>query len=169
MYVRILLESDAEIYQKLRLNGLKNDPEAFGSTYDREAHFSIETIIDRIKPNDDKFVLGAFTEQDELVGIVSFVRESNLKTVHKGNIYGMYVSQEVRGRGIGKLLILELINKAKDCKGLEQLNLAVVSTNGAAKNLYQSIGFETYGIERNALKYNDQYYDEDFMTFHLGQ
>ncbi|KOP67245.1 acetyltransferase [Bacillus sp. FJAT-18019] len=167
MNIRILQESDAKKYKELRLNGLKNDPEAFGSTYDREVLFSMETIIDRIRPSSDKFVLGAFTDQNELVGIASFVRESNLKTAHKGNIYGMYVSQENRGRGIGKLLIHDLINKVRDCIGLEQINLAVVSTNEAAKYLYKSNGFETYGIERNALKFNNQYFDEDLMTFHL--
>ena len=168
MMIRILQASDARPYQQLRLSGLQNDPDAFGSTYDREALFSLETIADRIGPNADKFVLGAFTGQDELVGIVTFVRDSSLKTAHKGNIYGMYVSHTNRGKGIGKLLLQELLARARTHDGLEQINLTVVSANAAAKRLYQSVGFATYGVERNALKFNDRYFDEDLMTIHFG-
>jgi len=168
MKIRILQASDAHPYQQLRLSGLQNDPDAFGSTYDREVLFSLETIADRIRPKDDKIVLGAFADQDELVGIVAFVRDSSLKTAHKGNIYGMYVSPEHRNRGVGKLLLQELLARAQAHDGLEQINLTVVSTNAAAKRLYQSVGFATYGIERNALKFNDRYFDEDLMTIHFG-
>ncbi|MFC5528306.1 GNAT family N-acetyltransferase [Cohnella yongneupensis] len=167
MIIRVLQQSDAEMYHNLRLNGLQTNPEAFGSTYDRESQFSIETVTERIKPTMEKFVLGAFMEQGILVGIVTFVRESSIKTSHKGNVYGMYVTQEMRGNGIGKALMLQLIKKARDCEGLEQLNLAVVSNNVSAMSLYQSVGFVTYGVERNALKYNDEYYDEDLMVLPL--
>lgn len=78
----------------------------------------------------------------------------------------MYVSQDMRGNGLGRLLMLELIRKAKDCDGLEQINLTVVSNKESAKQLYRSVGFEIYGVERNALKYNGQYFDEDFMYCH---
>ncbi|GEO27969.1 hypothetical protein AAC03nite_37540 [Alicyclobacillus acidoterrestris] len=95
------------------------------------------------------------------------MRENSLKTAHKGNVYGMYVAPEMRGRGLGKSLMLELINKARDCDGLEQINLTVVSKNEYAKRLYKSVGFEVYGVERNALKYNGQYFDEDLMVLFL--
>ncbi|MDQ0188882.1 GNAT family N-acetyltransferase [Alicyclobacillus cycloheptanicus] len=166
MYIRVLDESDAEVYQALRLSALKNNPEAFGSTYEREVEFSVETVAERVKPLDGKFTLGAFDDREVLVGMVTCMRESGLKTAHKGNVFGMYVSPEARGRGFGKSLILELINKARD-DGLEQINLTVVSSNEHAKKLYQSVGFQVYGVERNALKYNRQYFDEDLMVLFL--
>ena len=63
MTIRILNESDARLYQELRLSSLKINPEAFGSTYEREVKFTLETVIERLKPNDDKFVLGAFVDR----------------------------------------------------------------------------------------------------------
>lgn len=167
MITRILKESDAPMYQELRLTALRTNPEAFGSTYDQESKFSLETVIERIRLNKNKFVIGAFKEDGALSGIVTFVRETGIKTSHKGNIYGMYVSQEIRGKGIGKLLLLDLIEQARKCEGLEQLNLTVVSNNESAKKLYKSVGFEIYDVERKALKYNGQYYDEDFMVLQL--
>lgn len=167
MIIRILDEPDARLYQELRLSALKSNPEAFGSTYEREVKFSLETVIERMKPTNDKFVLGAFDNSGTLVGIVAFVRENGLKTVHKGNVFGMYVAPNVRGNGLGKSLLLELIAKAKIFTGLEQINLAVISDNEIAKRLYKSLGFEVYGVEHNALKYNGQYFDEDFMVLKL--
>lgn len=167
MNIRILNESDAQQYQELRLIGLKTNPESYGSTYERESKFSMEAIIDRIRPTRDKFVLGAFNESGMLEGIVALVRESGMKTTHKANVFGMYISEEKRGIGIGKTLMLKLISIARDIDGVEQLNLSVVSDNEPAKKLYNSVGFKTYGIERNALKFSGQYYDEDLMVLQL--
>ena len=55
------------------------------------------------------FTLGAFDETGLLVGIVRFVRESGIKTRHKANIYGMYVSSANRGKGIGKALLMAVM------------------------------------------------------------
>jgi ribosomal protein S18 acetylase RimI-like enzyme len=168
MELRILEASDAVIYQPLRLRGLQDHPEAFGSTYEREAAFSTDTVADRIKPSEDRFVLGAFDEDGTLTGIVTFVRESSPKARHKGTVFGLYVTPGMRGQGIGQVLMQELLSRAKQLDGLEQLNLAVVSTNGRALKLYESIGFRTYGTERRALKWDGKYYDEDDMALKLN-
>ena len=167
MNVRIVQGFDAQFYQELRLSALSTNPEAFGSTYEREVKFSIETVKERLIPATGEFVLGAFDRNGLLVGIVTFVRENNLKFAHKGNVYGMYVAPEARGRGIGKFLMVELISMAKKCDGLEQINLTVVSENVSAKKLYRSLEFEVYGVEQNALKYKGQYFDEDLMVLRV--
>ena len=167
MKIRILNESDAQVYQEVRLSALKINPEAFASTYEREVKFSIESIAERLEPVKDRFVLGAFNESGSVVGIVTFMRENGLKTIHKGNVFGMYVAPEARGKGLGKSLMIELIKKAKSCDGLEQINLTVVSENNSAKKLYKSLGFEVYGIEKKALKFNGQYFDEDLMVINI--
>lgn len=168
MKIRILTEEDVSKYQVCRLNALKTNPEAFSSTYEREAAFSIETVKERINPTSDKYVLGAFDNKETLVGIVTFFRETGLKTKHKANVYGMYVAPEARGKGVAKHLMQELINKAKEIDRVEQLLLTVVQDNVSAKKLYNSLGFEVYGVERNALKVNGEYLDEDWMVLFLN-
>jgi len=167
MEIRILNKSDAQLYQEVRLSALQINPEAFGSTYEREVNFSLDTVAERLETTNDKFVLGAFNENNLLVGIVTFMRESNMKTSHKGNVFGMYVAPEGRGQGVGKLLMRKLIDRAKSCEGLEQIKLTVVSDNISAKKLYMSLGFKVYGVERNALKFNGLYCDEDLMVLHM--
>ena len=168
MNIRLLNDSDAQVYREVRLRALKNDPDAFGSTYEQEETKPLGHIIERIHHTKDQFTLGCFDDSNTLVGIVNFSRENRLKTAHKGNIYGMYVEPQFRGRGVGKSLLLALIERAtKECEGLEQIHLTVVSNNKSAKRLYVSLGFEVYGIEPNALKFDEQYFDEDLMILRL--
>lgn len=80
MEICILKGSDAQLYQEVRLSALKINPEAFGSTYEREVKFSLESVAERLEPDKEKFVLGAFHNNGSLVGIVTFMRENSLKT-----------------------------------------------------------------------------------------
>lgn len=50
---------------------------------------------------------------------------------------------------------------------LEHLMLTVVTTNVAARGLYSSLGFESFGIECEALKLGDQLFDEELMSLKL--
>jgi RimJ/RimL family protein N-acetyltransferase len=61
----------------------------------------------------------------------------------------------------------ELITQAKQLDGLEQLHLSVLTTNLAARRLYQSFGFEVYGTAPRVIKFGEQYLDEDLMMFYL--
>ncbi len=163
--IRVLGAADAESYRHIRLESLRTDPEAFGSTYEREAAFTLETVRERLVPTDHKFTMGAHTENGMLVGIVTFVRETSAKTAHKGNVYGMFVSPDWRGKGAGHALMAAMLQMASEQGGLEQVNLTVVTDNAPARKLYEALGFVTYGCERNALKHNGRYYDEDLMVY----
>jgi ribosomal protein S18 acetylase RimI-like enzyme len=56
---------------------------------------------------------------------------------------------------------------AKDDSSLEQIVLSVATRQAAAKQLYRSFGFETYGTEPNALKVGSAYTDEDHMILRI--
>nr|WP_237167850.1 GNAT family N-acetyltransferase [Paenibacillus yonginensis] len=95
MEIRVLTAEDAEIYREIRLRSLKENPEAFLTTYEREQNLPIEELRQKIKATEHQFTLGAFMD-GELAGIVTFVRESRAKITHKGNVFAMYVSPEFR-------------------------------------------------------------------------
>ncbi|WML49964.1 GNAT family N-acetyltransferase [Neobacillus sp. PS3-34] len=155
----------AEAYLELRLEGLKNNPEAFGSSYEEEKHYSADLYRSRLE-SDSTFIFGAF-EGDQLIGVVTLLKEQKLKMKHKAGIFAMYVSPEKRGRGIGKRLMEEAIKKARELEGTEQLYLGVVTSNESAKNLYSSLGFQAFGIDKRALKIDNLYFDEEHMVLFL--
>lgn len=171
MEIRLLTEADAAIYRVLRLRALRENPEAFGATYDEWIGRPLAAIEERLCLATDppeRFTLGAFDE-GALAGTVTFGRAQVAKERHKGVITGMFVAPEQRGRRLGSALMAEAIARARALPGLEQILLAVVTTNVSARALYTALGFQSYGLEHRALKHNGHYYDEHLMVLWLAR
>ena len=165
MHIRKLTIEDGEALWNLRLRALKDNPEAFASTYEETLRRGKEQFIQRMHPKEDAFYFGAFASG--LIGMVYLRRDEGIKNQHKGHITSMYVQPESRGLGIGKALLQEVIIQTNRLPELEQLHLMVVTTNKAARALYRSMGFEVYGIAFRALKLDQQYWDEELMVLRL--
>jgi ribosomal protein S18 acetylase RimI-like enzyme len=168
MNIRTLTEADAEIYRELRLRALKEDPDAFGDSYAQSVQRPGDWFAERIRSKaNGSFTLGAF-EQDQLVGTAGFARALGDKFSHKGDIWGMYVSLEFRGRGIGRALMLAAIGRARTIPDLEHISLGVMTTQTIARQLYTSLGFVPWGVETNAVRVNGRFIDEEFMILKLS-
>ena len=168
--IRLLQEHNIAAFQSLRLHGLQEMPDAFGATYDEFMQEATATILERTLPKEsfpERFVLGVFDFDNALVGVVGCYRESHKKSCHKVWVWGMYVAPEVRGQGIGKQLMQALLTRCATISVIEQIHLAVVTTNIAARHLYESLGFRVYGVEPHALKDGERYMDEAFMCLCL--
>ncbi|MCD9021843.1 GNAT family N-acetyltransferase [Cohnella silvisoli] len=165
--LRTVTKDDVVAYWELRLEGLLRNPESFASSYEESVNQSMQSVMERMSETDDHYIVGAFNDNDDLVGMSGFIREKRLKLKHKGLIWGVYVTTDYRQQGIGKKMIEEIVTRAKSIKGLTQINLSTMATNEAGIRLYQSLGFETYGVERKALKVGDVYLDEHLMALHL--
>lgn len=80
---------------------------------------------------------------------------------------GIAVVKDYWNKGIGRIMMQECINWCKE-KGVEQLELEVVTQNTRAVSMYKNFGFEIYGTMKHALKYSDgTYADEYFMILFL--
>ncbi|WP_404448662.1 GNAT family N-acetyltransferase [Sutcliffiella horikoshii] len=165
MIIRQLTPTDAENYRSIRLEALKNKPEAFSSSYEDEVEFSVEKYRGRFN-NDHTYTFGAF-EGEDLVGTVTLICETRKKIRHRSTIVAMYVKPDQRKSGVGKALMNMAINKAKELEKIEQIYLAVTVGNDPAKRLYTSLGFITYGVDRKSLKIDGTYFDEELMVLML--
>lgn len=166
MDIRQLVPTDAEEYFSIRLEALKESPYAFASSYEEEKNKTAEKYKIRFNSPDNTFTFGAF-EDSQLVGVVTLVKERLFKLRHRANIVAMYIKPENRGNGIGKSLLLNVIEKAKSIDDIEQIYLTVVTTNVPAKKIYSSSGFKVFGTEKRALKFDNGYYDEEHMVLFL--
>jgi ribosomal protein S18 acetylase RimI-like enzyme len=166
--IRQLTEADAAAYRVLRLRLLRVSPDSYGTTYDEAAARPLAHTAERLRSQDDPkegFTLGAFAP--DLVGMVTVRRGDGAKYRHKATVYAMGVAQGARGRGIGRALMVEAIARARRINRLEQLLLTVILPNDAARRLYHSVGFVTYGIDERGLKLGDQYWDEEQLVLAL--
>ena len=163
MEIRLLRPEDADSIRKLRLEALLDSPESFGSSYEEEREYSLQKFQNRLEIG---FTFGAF-QDGKLIGMVTLIPDTKHKTRHKAHIFAMYVTPGLRGQGIGKKLVKEAIETAKQIDGIEQILLSVVTSNDGAKHLYLSLGFEIYGREKHALKIGDSYLDEEHMCLFL--
>jgi RimJ/RimL family protein N-acetyltransferase len=159
--IRRLLPSEAELYREVRLEGLRDSPDAFGSTHEREAAEPIEWFAQRLAAS---AVFGAF-RGEELLGIAGFYVEPGEKHAHKGVLVGMYVRPQARGAGVGARLAEAVIAQAR--RHVELIQLRVVSDNAPARRLYERLGFVEYGVEWHAAKYRGRYHDDVLMMLPL--
>jgi len=167
MYIRQLIVSDAEKYWEIRLEALKQAPEAFLTSY--EDAVKRENPIAQVVSNfttEGNYTFGAF-EGDDLIGVVTLLREKAEKIQHRANIFAMYVTPKKQGAGVGEALLTEAINKAKSIEAIEKINLSVVASNEPAKKLYSKLGFKVFGIEEKAMKLNGVYLDDEHRVLHL--
>jgi len=156
--IRVLTPDDAAPFQEVRLEGLQHHPDAFTSTYERESTQPLSFFADRLMA---ATVFGAFRGA-ELIGVAGFARQPAAKHAHKGILWGMYVRPTARQSGLGQKLIEAVLDHAHT--QVEQIQLVVVGDNHPARRLYVRLGFEEYGFEKQATKYQGHYHDDVLMA-----
>jgi RimJ/RimL family protein N-acetyltransferase len=160
--IRLLVGADAAVYRNVRLEGLKQNPEAFGSSFEHENDKPLAWFEERIAQSE---IFGAFVD-GELLGTAGYRVQDGPKRNHKGLLWGMYVRPAARNSGLGSRLVEAVVKHASG--QVELLQLTVVSENLAARRLYAGLGFVEYGREERALKQDGRYYHEILMVRFLA-
>jgi ribosomal protein S18 acetylase RimI-like enzyme len=166
MEIYRLVPSDAEKYQALRLLALRESPTAFSSSYDEECGTPLEEIAKFLATESGRAVFGAVVD-GRLVGMVAVGRESRPRVSHKGYIRGMYVAPTSREKGVGRRLLSAALAFAATMDGVSQVMLVVTADNSAAVALYESMGFESFGVEPGAFRVAGVLYDDIQMVRYM--
>ena len=150
-----------EEYKALRIESLESDPAAFASSVEDEASLS-ESDWRRRAEN----ILFAF-ENGKPVGMMTFIVSSRPKTRHVAEIFGVYVKASERRKGIGKLLLENVLKEIARNPHVAKIKLAVNPEQRAALELYRRAGFHEVGRLHRELRVGDRYYDELMMEKHI--
>lgn len=123
--IRQLEPNDSGSYYKIRLEGLRLHPEAFGTGADAWSNATDEQVKSLLeKSSQDDFVLGYF-QNGELAGVIGLKREKKHSVGHKGTVWGLFVPPRLRNHGVGKALLKELIAMASQHNELKYIRAVV--------------------------------------------
>ena len=162
--VRKLGPPDAGAYQALRLRGLREFPSAFASAEEEEREIPLTEIGERLVAVAHRFTLGAF-HGSSLIGIASVQREEPRKLAHKALVWGVFVSPEHHGRGVGRRLLEETLRRAVAIPGVVRVHLSVNAANVAATALYRAVGFRPFACEPCYMMVDGVPHDEVYMVY----
>jgi len=111
--------------------------------------------------------------KSELVFLMAFIGDNLIATSHielkdkiKSHIggFGITVSKDYRGDGIGKKLMELVISESvKNIKGLKIIELEVFGNNPIAQNLYKKMGFIEFGRLPKGIKHKEKFVDAILM------
>jgi ribosomal protein S18 acetylase RimI-like enzyme len=163
--IRSLQLSDAEQWRRLRLEALRSCPTAFSSSYDDAHRQDLSSFAAHIPPPEGpSILLGAF-DGETLSGSVGLHVPANPKLAHRGEIWAVYVAPALRGTGVAAAMMRAAIAHARTRVSL--LHLSVGTDNDAARELYRTLGFVSYGIERRSIRVDGVDHDSDLLVLTL--
>ncbi|HMA10201.1 MAG TPA: GNAT family N-acetyltransferase [Ramlibacter sp.] len=161
--IRQLRAADAESFSRLRREVTAVNPVNMGLTLEEELTRPIQKFREQLSYAQPNAAFGAFVA-NELVGTAAVAWPSSLPSSrHKVNLWGVFVSPRFRERGIGRALVERALAHA-GANGVRRVNLTVFVPNAAGVRLYESLGFEHYGTEPQAIRIGDTYYDGYLMS-----
>jgi len=150
MRIREATEDEWERIRDVRLRALRDAPDAYGSTFDREATAVEGDWRSWITgwEGADRQVLFVAEEGDAWRGLALGVRWR--EHPDPANLYAMWVAPQARRAGVGRALVEAVCAWAEE-EGASTVHLCVTDSNEGAAAMYQRCGFVPTG-ERSALR-----------------
>ena len=191
--IRPIAPTDAAAFRALRLEALRTCPLAFtadvGETEAQPPEFWDKRAADSTGEGSQLIMLavaggqasgapGAATggpsagadDGDKygqmLVGMTGVYTQSAPKIAHIGHVWGVFVRDSHRGRGVGEALMRAAVAWARG-KGLLVMKLGVAVGNDPAIRCYERCGFEIYATDPSAILLDGKLYDEHLMSLRL--
>jgi ribosomal protein S18 acetylase RimI-like enzyme len=147
------MHEDAPRLHALRREALSAEPTAFGSSPDDCRFRGLAAVEAHLaEPDRAVFAIADPDQPERLVAMAGIVRETRRKQQHRSSIWGVYVSPSHRGRGFGRAVVEACVHHARAWPGVDSVSLSVSAEGTAAKALYESLGFVTWGTEPDALR-----------------
>lgn len=118
----------------------------------------------RLKDIEDKKSVNLLVTCDNKIIGISDINMHDKTERHIG-LFGISISKEFRGEGIGTLLMDLVLKEAeKELNGLEIIILEVFSSNSIARKIYLKMGFIEYGILPEGI-FRDNSFEDTILMY----
>ena len=135
--VRQATADDWQAYRSLRLDALRHDPDAFGSTLEREQAMTREDWLARLADDTGPSMIAGLDGAWVGLGGGWLYEPGRLMVV------AMWTRPEARGHGVGAAVLAAVVEWAHE-RGLRP-DLWVADDNPRARALYERFGFRADG------------------------
>ena len=168
MITRRLTASDVEAFRALRLEAVSDSPSSFLKNRAETAATPLEAFVADFEGPGDSAVFGTFLD-DQLIAVIGVRQEPFAKRRHLATIWGVYTVPMYRRRGLSRVLLQQVIQRADDSAEIHALLLYVNPANVGAASLYRSCGFITIGHQPMSLCIDGIFVAEELMMLTLPQ
>jgi ribosomal protein S18 acetylase RimI-like enzyme len=159
--IKKLTREDWQIFKKLRLQMLTEEPQAFTTTLAQVSSYTRDEWKKRVA-GEHVAVLVLFVD-GKPIGMNGLVyKEQEKGTV---TIWGMFVKKEYRGRGFGTKLMHAVEKEIRKDHSVKTIKICVMACQIPAWELYKKQGFGEIGRDPGKKQFNDVVYDE----IHMGK
>lgn len=128
---------------------------------------TVETVVQQrqalLAPGPEEVYSVCCLSGEEVIGICTGVRKQWSGERHRIEMVQVVVREDSRGLGIAKHMMQEIAAHFRPY-GVEIIQISVEASNRQAYLAYQKIGFETIGVFKQGLKYDDRYSDEILLS-----
>jgi ribosomal protein S18 acetylase RimI-like enzyme len=156
---------DWQDLRAIRLEALQSEPAAYSSSYQETLSRSDEHWQQRLTNDHSVHLLARALGRP--IGMVGGYLGSDEGDDSGAVVFGMYVTSEYRGRGIGRLLLTSLIDRLSAFLQISTIRLWVTETQVPARALYESMGFQVVGKTEEGIVVNDRRYEELIMELRV--
>ncbi|QKK99765.1 GNAT family N-acetyltransferase [Pseudomonas sp. 13159349] len=145
VFVRPIAANEWRLYRNLRLRALRESPDTFASTYEREATRSDDDWEARVSAVATFTSAQAFLafQHAEPCGLVRCKASEAEPAVVE--VFQMWVDPVSRGTGAGRALLARAVAWAEG-RGAQRIRLGVTIADTPAMRLYRSNGFCDIGL-----------------------
>jgi len=155
IHIRPLGAADVAAYRALRLENLRDFQYAHGPAYEDALAQSEAWHADRLARPDYTW-FGAF-DGDVLAGVICLCAKKGSRLHHSAMLSSLMVARSHQRAGVGRLLTAHLIGHARSLGHLRRLTLKLIDGNLPARRLYDAFGFESFGVEPDAIYHEGGY------------
>lgn len=163
--VKKIEKNDWKNYRDIRLEALKEEPDAFGGSYneykDKDDLYWIDKASLSGEKSERNFIC-AVLDNNNFISIGGAYQDEN----NEWNIIAIYVKKEFRGLGVGSLLLNKILEELKTRK-VEKAFLRVNTKRIPAIFLYKRFGFEIIKTIPNQMSGDGNLHDEHEMCLNF--
>ena len=139
--IEIVNERDWEDYKKIWLEAMEKEPLAYWITEDNKKSTSQKTEKEwREELNDSNSVIFLSKNNNIPIGMAQVLLKNEEYRIRR-----VYLNEDFRGSGFGEKMVILALDEIKK-RGGKKVVLNVVDTQGAAKKMYEKLGFKVSGL-----------------------